>query len=77
MVNLPWRKAILAAIDVVGPAELTDAVGHLARGFARTAAGPTPGGPPPSGTRSYPAPGSVPGNSHESPSQEAVPDHDG
>ncbi|MEU9507072.1 transcriptional regulator [Micromonospora sp. NPDC048170] len=29
-------------IEVVGPAELVDAFGHLARRFARTAAGPTP-----------------------------------
>ncbi|MEU4643585.1 hypothetical protein [Micromonospora sp. NPDC023814] len=31
-------------IEVVGPAELVDAFGYLARRFARTAAGPTPGG---------------------------------
>ncbi|MFE9207245.1 helix-turn-helix transcriptional regulator [Micromonospora sp. NPDC007230] len=31
-------------IEVVGPAELVDAFGHLARRFARAAAGPTPGG---------------------------------
>ncbi|MGS2618770.1 transcriptional regulator, partial [Micromonospora sp. LZ34] len=29
-------------IEVVGPAELVDAFGYLARRFARTAAGPTP-----------------------------------
>lgn len=33
-----------AETEVVGPAELVDAFGHLARRFARTAAGPTPGG---------------------------------
>ncbi|MEU5725877.1 hypothetical protein ABZ783_29180 [Micromonospora sp. NPDC047738] len=30
-------------IEVVGPAELVDAFGHLARRLARTAAGPTGG----------------------------------